>query len=169
MAAEPAGARQLAFAWRCWRSWRLERAIWKTKCSSSKRQTKTSSVTKGFCKQNVQLVLGAVPRGDGKRIHIKVQLYNTEMQNRSMFSSQKSPALECQRGTSNNVHQIYSRSERCGNLHALQGAEKDSKAGRESPPVCETGCRNPCKKIDRKKKLMSPPQKAEFCVQRDKR
>ena len=68
------------------------------------------------------------------------------MQNRLMFSSQKRPVLECQRGTSNNVHQIHSRSERCGNLHALQGAEKGPKAGRESPPVCETECRNPCKK-----------------------
>ena len=90
------------------------------------------------------------------------------MQNRSMFSSQKCPVLECQRGTSNNVHQIHSRSERCDNLHALQGAEKGPKVGRESPPVCETGCRNPCKKSIEKKTNV-PPQKAEFCVQRDKR
>ena len=107
------------------------------------------------------------------------------MQNRSMFSSQKRPMLECktvqcsvhksvqcwnvkgERRTIN-VHQIHSRSERCVNLHALQGAEKGPKAGRESPPVCETGCRNPCKKSIEKKTHV-PPQKAEFCVQRDKR
>ena len=75
MAAEPAGARQLAFVWRCWRSWRLERAMWKTKRCSTKWRTKTSSVTKGLRQQNVQLVQHAVPRSDGKRIHIKVQIY----------------------------------------------------------------------------------------------
>ena len=73
------------------------------------------------------------------------------MQNCSMFSLQKPPLLECQRGTSNNVHQTYSRSERCGNLHALQGAEQGPKAGRESLPVCETGSRNPCEKSIEKK------------------
>ena len=101
-------------------------------------------------------------------VHKSVQCWNAKpfnvqftkvssagMQNRSMFSSQKCPVLECQRGTSNNVHQIHSRSERCDNLHALQGAEKGPKAGRESPPVCETGCRNPCKKSI-EKKLMFP-------------
>ena len=93
---------------------------------------------------------------------------NAGMQNRSMFSSQKRSVLECQRGTSNNVHQIHTRSERCGNLLALQGAEKGPKAGRESPPVCETGIRNPCEK-SMEKKTRVPPQKAEFCVQRDKR
>ena len=67
-----------------------------------------------------------------------------------------------------NVHQIHSRSEGCGNLHALQGAEQGPKAGRESPPVCETGCRSPSKKLV-EKKIHVPPQKAEFCVQRDKR
>ena len=80
---------------------------------------------------------------------------NAGMQNRLIFSSQKRPMLECKRGTSSNVHQIHSRSEWCGNLHALQGAEQGPKAGRESPPVCETGCRNPCKKSI-EKKLMSP-------------
>ena len=65
------------------------------------------------------------------------------MQNRSKFSSRKRPVLECQRGTANNVRQIYSRSKRCENLHALLHAEQGSKAERESPPVCETGCRNP--------------------------
>ena len=94
-----------------------------------------------------------------------------------MFSSQKRPmlecktvqcsvhkqcpVLECQRGTSNNVHQIHSRSEWCGNLHALQGAEQGPKAGRESPPVCETGCRSPCKKSV-EKKLMSPLKRPNF-------
>ena len=86
------------------------------------------------------------------------------MQNRSMFSSQKCPVLECQRGTLNNVHQIHSRSELCGNLHALQGAERGPKAGRENPPVCETGCRNPCKKSIEKKKTHVPPSKGRILL-----
>ena len=60
-----------------------------------------------------------------------------------------------------NVHQIHSRSEWCDNLHALQGAEKGPKAGRESPPVCEIGCHNPCKKSI-EKKLMSPLKRPNF-------
>ena len=96
-----------------------------------------------------------------------------------MFSSQKRPMLECKtvqgsvhksvqcrnvnkRGTSNNVHQIHSRSEQCGNLHALQGTEKGPKAGRESPPVCETGRRNPCKKSVEKKNSCSPLKRPNF-------
>ena len=78
-----------------------------------------------------------------------------------MFSSQKRPMLECQRGTSNHVHQIFSRSERCGNLHVMQGAEQGPKAGRESPPVCETGSRNPCEKLI-EKKLLSPLKRPNF-------
>ena len=75
MAAEPARARQLAFALRCWRSWRLERAMLKTKRCGSKWQTKTSSAAKGLRKQNVQLVQRAIPRSDRKGIDIKVQIY----------------------------------------------------------------------------------------------
>ena len=55
---------------------------------------------------------------------------------------------------------FHSRSEWCGNLHALQGAEQGPKAGRESPPVCETGCRNPCKKLIEKNSC--PPSKGRI-------
>ena len=77
--------------------------------------------------------------------------------NAKLFNVQftKASSAGIQRGTSNNVHYIYSRSERCGNLHALQGAEQGPKARRESPLVCETGCRNPCEKLI-EKKPMSP-------------
>ena len=155
--------------------------MWKTKCSSSKWQIKTSSVTKGLRKQNVELVQHGSARRSAQRwetyIHQSSNLCiaemqkpfnvqftkasNAGMQNRSMFSSQKRSVLECQRGTSNNVHQIHSRSERCGNLLALQGAEKGPKAGRESPPVCETGSRNPCEK-SMGKKLVSPLKRPNF-------
>ena len=147
MAAEPAGARLLASTWRCWRSCRLERAMWKIKCSSSKWQKKTSSVTKGLRKQNVQFVqYGSARRFAQRRVtytHQNSNIRSARMQNRSMFSSRKRPVLECQRGTANNVHHIYFRSERCENLHALLRAEQGSKAGRKSPPVCKTECRNP--------------------------
>ena len=85
-----------------------------------------------------------------------------------MFNSQKRPMLECKTAQCSvhksvqcwnvkgerqtiNVHQIHSRSDWCGNLHALQGAEQGPKPGSESPPVCKTGCRNPCKKSIEKK------------------
>ena len=71
----------------------------KTKCSSSKWQTKTSSVTKGLRKQNVQVVQHDSARRSAQRretyTHQSSNICIAEMQNRSMFSSQKRPMLEC--------------------------------------------------------------------------
>ena len=134
---------------------------WSVRCEKQnavvqKGKQKTSSVAKGLRKQNVQLVQCTVPPSDGKRIHIKVQIYRVLKSKIVQCSVHKSVQYWNAKGERQtiNAHEIHSRSEWCGNLHALQGAEQGLKAGRESPPVCETGCRNPCK-IDRKK-LMSP-------------
>ena len=84
VAAEPAGARLFASAWRCWRSWRLERAMCKTKRLPSKWQTKTSSISRGLRKQNLQFILHRSALRFEQRwetyVHQSSNIYSAEMQ-----------------------------------------------------------------------------------------
>ena len=109
---------------------------------------------------------------------------NAGMQNRSMFSSQKCPVLECK-----TVQCSVHKSVQCWNVKGerrtmftkfILGAsgviiftrcKAQRKVQKQDVKVlryAKQGAAIPVKNRS-KKKLMFPPQKAEFCVQRDKR